>query len=509
MPHPSLRFALVLLCGGLTPALRATTPAIDIGTQRELFVDDALTDRLTGGAQLRLHHPDAREAAIVHDAPWEGNDSMFHTVFKDGDLYRMYYRGWQVTVTPTSVDTEQVPVMCYAESTDGIHWRKPELGLQEFHGSKANNILLLGGKFAGVNVRVEGTAVFKDENPAAAPDARYKTLLNSVEPHGLLAFKSPDGLHWSPMSTTPVMTGPGFDSQNLAFWDPAIGAYRAYWRPVLGEVKGTVRGIRTATSKDFLHWEHEADLAYGSAPLEHLYTNVVKPYYRAPQLLLGFPTRYVDRGWSDTMRALPDATNRVMRAKEHPRYGTAVTETAFMAGRDGVTFKRWPDAFIRPGIERPGTWQYGEGYTAWQFVETKSALPGAPNELSFYVSEGCWVGQADTMRRYTLRIDGFVSLEAPIGGGEWISKPLRFSGKQLSLNLATSAVGSVQVEIEDEDGKPLPGYALADCQPTYGDTLARTVAWQHGADVSALANRPVRLKFVVQEGDLYSFQFQP
>jgi hypothetical protein len=69
-----------------------TTEIIDIGSRRELLVDHFLIEH-TEGVALQLQKPVAREVAIVHDAPWEGNISGYHTVFRDGDLYRMYYRG--------------------------------------------------------------------------------------------------------------------------------------------------------------------------------------------------------------------------------------------------------------------------------------------------------------------------------------------------------------------------------------------------------------------------------
>jgi hypothetical protein len=65
---------------------------IDIGTRRELFVDRHLIDRLAN-AELRMHRPSAREMVFVADAPWEGNTSAYFTIFQDGPLYRMYYRG--------------------------------------------------------------------------------------------------------------------------------------------------------------------------------------------------------------------------------------------------------------------------------------------------------------------------------------------------------------------------------------------------------------------------------
>ena len=69
------------------------------------------------------------------------------------------------------------------------------------------------------------------------------------------------------------------------------------------------------------------------------------------------------------------------------------------------------EAFLRPGIERPGSWQYGAQYIGWHVVETKSALPGAPNELSLYATESYWHGTGSALRRYTLRLDGFVSID--------------------------------------------------------------------------------------------------
>ena len=64
----------------------------NIGNRRELFVDSHLVERLAGARRV-LHRPQPREVAIVHDAAWEGNVCFYHTVFRDDDRYRMYYRG--------------------------------------------------------------------------------------------------------------------------------------------------------------------------------------------------------------------------------------------------------------------------------------------------------------------------------------------------------------------------------------------------------------------------------
>ena len=513
---PSIAAATGLLLLTASQVSAADTP-LDIGTRRELFVDDALVEKLTGKAELRLHQPAPQEIAITHDSPWEGSASGYHSIFKDGDRYRMYYRGWNLTVEGGKLKSDGHPMFyCYAESKDGIHWIKPDLGLHEFKGSKANNIVMVGGPAGSMTLDMENAAFFRDDNPQAAPEARYKAMVHSRKPNGLAAFKSADGLHWSLMSDAPVITAGAFDSQNIAFWDSARGEYRAYWRYFTGgetteknwKPSGH-RDIRMATSKDFIHWENQQNLSYADSPAEELYTNAVTPYHRAPHLLIGFPTRYIERGWSGSMRELPERGHRELRSKFADRYGTALTEGLFMASRDGVTFKRWNEAFLRPGIERPGTWFYGSHYLGWQVVETKSALEGAPDELSFYATENYWTGDSKSgaLRRHTLRLDGFVSVQAPMSGGELITKPLTFKGARLTLNFATSAAGGVRLEIQDLNGKALPGFALDDCDPLFGDTLERTVMWKNGADVTALADRPVRLRFVLQDADVCSFQF--
>ena len=477
-----------------------------IGSRRELFVDDFIIDCLGGEAELRLHHPSRREVVIKHDSPWEGTASGNHTVFQDKDIYRMYYRGLDFEVTPGKLSEVHPAVTCYAESNDGIHWTKPNLGIIEYRSSKQNNIILDG-------IGTRNFMPMVDENPECSGEARYKALAGIKREGGLFAFKSADAVHWSRMSEEPVITNGAFDSGNLAFWDQNIQQYRAYWRTFTAGVTekdnwrpAGYRAIRTATSRDFLRWENEADLTYVDSPAEHLYENQIRPYYRAPQILIGFPTRYVERGWSPSMRALPDLEKRELRASSVERYGTALTEGLMMASRDGVRFKRWNEAFLRPGIQRPGSWNYSHQFIC-HVVETKSSTPGAPNELSLYALGGYWHGDGCQMTRYTLRLDGFVSASAPMKGGELVTKVLTFSGSKLSVNFSTSAAGNLRVEIQDPERRPLAGYSINEAHETFGDEVERTIHWKNGADVSKLAGKPVRLRFVLNDADLYAFRF--
>ncbi len=516
----SAALAAAVACGPVLNVQAADEPAkagpIAIGSRRELFIDDFLIDRLQGKAEQRLHEPQPQDVVLVHDAPWEGSGCGYHSLFKDGDRYRMYYKSWHLDLSTGKLRTNSHPLfLCYAESDDGVHWRKPELGLNEFAGSKANNIVLATGHTGAVKADPGHAAVFKDDNPETPADARYKAIIRSSGPRGLFPFKSPDGLHWTPMSETPVITDGAFDSQNLAFWDAEHGNYRAYWRYFTAGViddknwkPAGHRAIRTASSTDFIHWTDQADLAYVDSPSEQLYTNQVKPYARAPHILIGFPTRYVDRGWSDSMRALPERKHRELRAEATQRYGTAVTEALLMASRDGVRFKRWNEAFLRPGIERPGTWQYGQQYIAWHVVPTKSALEGAPDELSLYAVESYWTDDSSALRRYTLRTDGFVSIHAPMSGGELVSKPFTFAGKKLSLNFSSSAAGGLRVELQTPDGKPIPGFSLDESAEIFGDSLDRTVTWKSPRSVGELAGQPIRMRVELKDADLYSFRFE-
>ena len=114
--------------------------------------------------------------------------------------------------------------------------------------------------------------------------------------------------------------------------------------------------------------------------------------------------------------------------------------------------------------------------------------------------------QGRVVHRAAMRIDGFVSIDAPLSGGEILTKPLVFEGTGLVLNFATSAAGSIRVEVQSPDGQPLPGLALDDCHDVFGDALARPVVWKEAA-IGPLAGQPVRLRFVLKDADLFALRF--
>jgi len=102
-----------------------------------------------------------------------------------------------------------------------------------------------------------------------------------------------------------------------------------------------------------------------------------------------------------------------------------------------------------------------------------------------------------------------VSVNAPFAGGQLITKPFTFTGRSLAINYSTSAAGSVVVELQQADGRPIAGHDAGSCPEIFGDAIEHVVTWKNGADVSKYAGQPVRLRVVLKGADLYSSQFKP
>jgi hypothetical protein len=159
---------------------------------------------------------------------------------------------------------------------------------------------------------------------------------------------------------------------------------------------------------------------------------------------------------------------------------------------DGPFDRSFRQAFIRPGLD-PARWGNRSNYTA------PNVVPTGQTEMSIYVTP---------RRRFVLRTDGFTSVHAGAEQGEMITRPLRFTGQQLVVNYSTSAGGRLQVEIQDVRGKPLPGFALTDCERLVGDAIEQRVEWSNSGQLASLVNQSVRLRFVLQDADLFAIQFR-
>lgn len=362
--------------------------ALQIGTRREVCWDEMLMDRAEG-VRVQMHKPVYRDTVFEGDAPWEGLCCGYFVIVPDEGQYRLYYRG----ATECELDAEGKPqdahkaTFCYAESKDGKHFERVNVGLHSFWGSKENNILL-------DNIR-DNMFFFKDTNPDCPPDARYKGLAEHDVGRGknqtLCWFKSADGIHFEMQG---VLTDDGaFDSLNVCFWDDLTKQYWLFFRGLHGAgskdgkwLKGgdmhtkPTRDIRVKTSRDFVHWTDQQMLQYeeGQPDLE-LYTNMIQPYYRARHMMIGFPMRYMDRyEEAHNFRHLPDWKHRKQLIRYWGRGGTAITDGAIMTSRDGLHFKRWDEAFWTAGIRGGDYWYYGDGLAAYGMVETASDIPARP-----------------------------------------------------------------------------------------------------------------------------------
>ena len=139
---------------------------IQLGEKREIFVDHYLIDKLNG-TQIIKHTPRDEGPVLYFDKPWEGLFCGYSTIIKDQKLYRAYYRG----LPSAGKDGSNLETTCIAESEDGTHWSKPDLGLYEINGSFKNNVILANEKPASHNF-----SPFLDTNPDAKPDQKYTAL---------------------------------------------------------------------------------------------------------------------------------------------------------------------------------------------------------------------------------------------------------------------------------------------------------------------------------------------
>ena len=472
-------------------------PVLEIGSRRELFVDDCLIDSLTGTAERRLHHPTPREVVFSSGLdinPWEFSSCNFEMIQEEGRI-RLLYTGVPAEGQEENLDEEYRRIcrlsgkgkgrimregeinfnVCVAESADGIHFARPELGLHEYRGSKRNNII-------GFSQTPCLRNYFLDPNPNAPEGQRFKCS-QTVPDNGLYVYGSPDRVHWRKLVDSPIVTiiesHYGLDGQNDAFWDPVRNQYMLYFR----DCSGGLRNIGTCTSSDFINWTKPVLVTYKDDRQEHMYTHNIRPYFRAPHIYIGTPNRFVQ-----------------LRTKFRSS-GAGINDAILMSSRDGLLYERWEEGFIR-AVE-PDAWTNRNNYVPMG----QGMFQTSPNEISIYWSEGSET-PIKRLRRGTIRLDGFVSLHA--GGldvGEMLTRPLVFSGANLEVNYATSAVGTLRFALCDEQGKPFKGYSLEDSEVLFGNEIEHQVRWPGAGNLAALAGKPVRLRVRLHDADLYSFRF--
>ena len=451
---------------------------IDVGSDRQLFIDDFFFAE-KDGVELRIHSPRTENVAVPSDKPWENASVHYSSVVRDGDRFQMWYRS---DVGTAVTDDAWTTYGCYAESSDGIDWEKPSLGLVEFDGSKDNNIVLPTESVVGANP----TVII---DPNAPAEEKYKMITRQ---RAIWAYTSADGVNWKGVETNPILTKGPFDSHNVLIWDDERETYVIYSRGVgmsqAGAFRKGHRAIRRSESKDFLHWsELETVLEADDRDPDgfNMYTNSCVKYHRAARSYFMFPTLlWLGRQYPGT-----------------PAEGLSDVQLA--VSRDGISWTRYREPFVTPGRDE-SNWVDRNPFIGAGMLET------APDELSLYYSERYRSGSPEVrFRRCTVRTDGFVSVHAPYDGwSEFTTPPMTFSGSEFEMNYATAGGGSILVELQDENGNAFPGFMLEECNLFFGDKIDGMVSWKGGADVGLLSGRPVRMRVRMRDADLYAFKFR-
>jgi hypothetical protein len=446
------------------PYLKSPPAVIPIDVGRQLFVDDFLVAETT---LTRTHHlATYHEASPVlkPDQPWEGEMAM---AFSDGcwydpkeKLFKMWYLAGKDRAT------------CHATSEDGIHWKKPALDVKP-----GTNVVQTGQR--------DSSTVWLDQEEKD-PKKRFKMFRSCsggssvAKAYGLATFFSADGIHWS---EKPMLTGSCGD-RSTVFWNP----FRRVWVYSIRHGWGEPRRRRYWERADLESgpmWEQlvEAPMWIGSDSLDPQ-----RPEYKVPCQLYNLDAV----AYESILLGLFTVWRGQFPDRQKPN------EVSLGYSRDGWHWTRPDRRPFCPVSDKQGTWNANNV----QSVAGGCLVVG--EKLYFYVSgrageEGSAKQGVCTTGLAVLRRDGFASMDAGEAGGALTTRPVQFSGKRLFVNLAAPK-GELRVEALDEKGE-----VLSQSEPVTGDRTQLAV----GLDLSRGTGKPVRLRFTLKNGSLYSFWVSP
>jgi len=475
-----------------------------IGSQRQFFFDDQIVE--TMDRTTRRLNPAVKLAdnpVIKQDRPWEGPDMRLTWVIFDHQLgkFRMRYSAGvfksggrnekgEVIVLGEGDATAQKRVTCEAFSGDGVNWIKPELGLVEFEGSKANNILPAEANYS----------YFFEDLHDPDPARRYKAHVRAGSYDGigmtLSLYYSADAYQWTPYEANPVIdTGdqPGRWGPTVFLgWDPIRETYAAHLENNfhMHSPYHHRRSIGRVESPDLINWSEPETII------------VVDERDHPDTEFYHLPTAFYE-GWYVGFLWMFSTTN-------------TTHEPHFIFSRDGVHYDR---TYREPIILR------GD-HGAFDSVSIYANEPLVHNgEILCYYTGTNWrspeqlVVLGERARAgiglARLPLDGFVSLEGARHDFSVVTtRSFTFSGQQLHLNLqaALQQWGAepceVKVEILDGRHAPINGFAIDDADTLTTTGINQVVSWNGQSDVSALAGKPVRLRIHFKNAKLYAFQFR-
>jgi hypothetical protein len=420
--------------------------------------------------------------------PWEDERSTWGSVLYDEDekVFKAWYggkSGRRKEYRPGQLSV--CAVLCYATSKDGVHWDRPELGLQEVMGTRKNNVVINDDHHNGLD---DWESVLKDPLEPNA-DRRYKALgWSSFDWDGPLCgiytMTSPDGLRWT-HTPEPVFhlhprpgtkdLGPVGDAHSLMI-DTLRRRYVAYLRALPHR--------SFSTSRDFLTWTPPRliPLARPGEVSNTIYNHMGFVY---GDRYLGFLSYFV-RDPKDPLVTVRLLTSRDGERWQRPDTGRPLIDVGGVGEWDRFNLRLTGAPPVRVGDRL---------YVYYRSTANRHV----PYEGKDTTDRGGGLGLA------TLRVDGFASLQAGYDGGRVTTKPFRFPGGKLHVN-AKADFGRLLAEVLDEGGDPVPGFTRADCVPLSADAVDQAVGWRQRASLDPLNGRTVRLRFHLENVRLYSFR---
>jgi len=501
----------------VTPTAAADSPANvedqaqktvrDIGSLRQLFIDDYMIDSMT--SLKRSFHTAQKHGppVIVPEHPWEGvGTAPWPSVFLFGDviwdegekIYKMWY-------TSATKDARGQHSALYATSKDGIHWHKPlDLGIVQYKGSGANNILIR-------NCAVENVIRVDDEPD---PARRYQFFAYDRNVRAYAWRFSADGIHWGNPVVMPLLKRM-YDIGNVAY-DETRKLYvlavkqqhsKSYVHPVLGKHPSVeFRHWSMTSSKDTVNWTPLVDMLGDfdetdkTLYMEGEHCSMVNTYGIS---LYAYHGVYLGIQW-------------MFRITDSEGYWGC--HGGPMDGR--LLFAReWNKPWQIPSREfiiprgRKGEWDWGMICG----IANRPVVSPDGNEWWYYY--GGWDGDHGISNRRAciglakFRVDGFASVDSLGSEGSLTTPALKFTGGTLKLNVdatgqdTAGAKNYARVELLNASGKALEGYSKDDCDPIHENSVNRTVTWKGKEDVSELAGRVIRMRIYLKGAELYAFQF--
>jgi hypothetical protein len=415
---------------------------------------------------------------IKKDRAWEGwGPFIYGTVLRDEGKLKMWYQAMG------EKDTADV---MYAESLDGINWTKADLGIVEFRGSTANNIVGAAGS-------CHIPSVIRIANPSS-PSKQWAVYGYSRVGGASVAY-SPDGLHWDWNRSDSQQHLFTTSDVTHFFYDPYTNRYTATYKTT----NRRHRAVGVALSNDGLKWTKPVEGAvFGADDLDPDATQIYgMPVFPYQGLYIGTP-------WIYHARWLKYGKYSSAKVMEEAQIGSPLTvDVQFAWSWDLIGWTRTPDRkpFIELGPE--GSWDS-------KMIHTARAPIVAGDELFFYYC-GFDTDHEDfrnvkgAIGLAKLRLDGFCSMHAGDQEGWLISRREVFNTPKVMINASCRPGGYVAAEIVDRNNKVVPGFSRQDCTPFTGDSCHAEITWKTSQFTSDLRDKDRKIKFYIRNADLYSY----